>query len=151
MAGPHPAPVSLSKPRLAHPRPHIEAPGRRLALSLRRSPGLACNLRRDAAFTGTDYKAAHRQYLGDTQGRGKLDTLHRHTTPIKSLLDLSTDARPPAATLQSINSICHDPLRQPAARHTTRAIEGLTAPAAYRHRSSSSRRYLPSMTRPMGG
>ncbi|WP_168185600.1 Druantia anti-phage system protein DruA [Acidiferrobacter sp. SPIII_3] len=25
------------------------------------------------------------QYLGDTQGRGKLDTLHRHDQPIKSI------------------------------------------------------------------
>ena len=36
-------------------------------------------------FTGTCYKAANWQYLGDTQGRGKLDTLHRHDQPIKSI------------------------------------------------------------------
>jgi len=36
-------------------------------------------------FTGTCYKAANWQYLGDTQGRGKLDTLHRHDKPIKSI------------------------------------------------------------------
>jgi hypothetical protein len=36
-------------------------------------------------FTGTCYKAANWQYLGDTQGRGKLDTLHRHDKPIKSV------------------------------------------------------------------
>ena len=36
-------------------------------------------------FTGTCYKAANWQYLGDTQGRGKLDTLHRHAKPIKSI------------------------------------------------------------------
>ncbi len=36
-------------------------------------------------FTGTCYKAANWQYLGDTQGRGKLDTLHRHSEPIKSI------------------------------------------------------------------
>ena len=36
-------------------------------------------------FTGTCYKAANWRYLGDTRGRGKLDTLHRHTKPIKSI------------------------------------------------------------------
>ena len=36
-------------------------------------------------FTGTCYKAANWRYLGDTQGRGKLDTFHRHAKPIKSL------------------------------------------------------------------
>jgi hypothetical protein len=36
-------------------------------------------------FTGTCYKAANWQHLGDTQGRGKLDTLHRHARPIKSI------------------------------------------------------------------
>jgi hypothetical protein len=36
-------------------------------------------------FAGTCYKAANWQYLGDTQGRGKLDTLHRHAEPIKSI------------------------------------------------------------------
>jgi hypothetical protein len=36
-------------------------------------------------FAGTCYKAANWQYLGDTQGRGKLDTLHRHSEPIKSI------------------------------------------------------------------
>ena len=36
-------------------------------------------------FTGTCYRAANWQYLGDTQGRGKLDTLHRHSQPIKSV------------------------------------------------------------------
>lgn len=36
-------------------------------------------------FAGTCYKAANWQYLGDTQGRGKLDTLHRHAEPIKSV------------------------------------------------------------------
>jgi hypothetical protein len=36
-------------------------------------------------FAGTCYKAANWQYLGDTQGRGKLDTLHRHAQPIKSI------------------------------------------------------------------
>jgi hypothetical protein len=34
--------------------------------------------------TGVCYRAANWQYLGDTQGRGKLDTLHRHGKPIKS-------------------------------------------------------------------
>jgi hypothetical protein len=36
-------------------------------------------------FLGTCYKAANWRNLGDTQGRGKLDTLHRHGKPIKSV------------------------------------------------------------------
>lgn len=36
-------------------------------------------------FQGTCYKAANWRYLGDTQGRGKLDTLHRNSEPIKSI------------------------------------------------------------------
>jgi hypothetical protein len=36
-------------------------------------------------FTGTCYWAANWQHLGDTQGRGKLDTLHRNAQPIKSI------------------------------------------------------------------
>lgn len=36
-------------------------------------------------FTGTCYKAANWQYLGDTQGRGKLDTFHQNAKPIKSI------------------------------------------------------------------
>jgi hypothetical protein len=36
-------------------------------------------------FTGTCYKAANWQHLGDTRGRGKLDTLHRNAQPIKSI------------------------------------------------------------------
>jgi hypothetical protein len=36
-------------------------------------------------FAGTCYKAANWQYLGDTQGRGKLDRLHRNAEPIKSI------------------------------------------------------------------
>ena len=36
-------------------------------------------------FAGTCYKAANWQYLGDTQGRGKLDTLHRNAEPVKSI------------------------------------------------------------------
>jgi len=36
-------------------------------------------------FTGTCYKAANWQYLGDTQGRGKLDRLHRKAEPVKSI------------------------------------------------------------------
>jgi len=36
-------------------------------------------------FTGTCYKAANWHNLGDTQGRGKLDTLHRNAQPIKSI------------------------------------------------------------------
>jgi hypothetical protein len=36
-------------------------------------------------FTGTCYKAANWQYLGDTKGRGKLDAAHRNAEPIKSV------------------------------------------------------------------
>jgi len=36
-------------------------------------------------FTGTCYKAANWRHLGDTQGRGKLDVLHRKAQPIKSI------------------------------------------------------------------
>ena len=36
-------------------------------------------------FTGTCYKAANWHNVGDTQGRGKLDVLHRHAKPIKSI------------------------------------------------------------------
>lgn len=36
-------------------------------------------------FTGTCYKAANWRYLGDTQGRGKLDARHQYGEPIKSI------------------------------------------------------------------
>ena len=36
-------------------------------------------------FTGTCYKAANWLYLGDTQGRGKLDTHHRHGKALKAI------------------------------------------------------------------
>jgi hypothetical protein len=36
-------------------------------------------------FAGTCYKAANWLYLGDTQGRGKLDRLHRNAEPVKSV------------------------------------------------------------------
>jgi hypothetical protein len=36
-------------------------------------------------FVGTSYKAANWLYLGDTQGRGKLDTFHRRSEPIKAI------------------------------------------------------------------
>jgi hypothetical protein len=36
-------------------------------------------------FTGTCYKAANWRHLGDTQGRGKLDVLHRKAQPVKSI------------------------------------------------------------------
>jgi hypothetical protein len=36
-------------------------------------------------FTGTCYKAANWLYLGDTQGRGKLDTEHRRSEPVKAI------------------------------------------------------------------
>jgi hypothetical protein len=36
-------------------------------------------------FSGTCYKAANWLRLGDTQGRGKLDTAHAHALPVKSV------------------------------------------------------------------
>jgi len=36
-------------------------------------------------FTGTCYKAANWLYLGDTQGRGKLDQFHRNAQTVKSI------------------------------------------------------------------
>jgi hypothetical protein len=36
-------------------------------------------------FAGTCYKAANWQHLGDTQGRGKLDTAHERAVPVKSI------------------------------------------------------------------
>jgi hypothetical protein len=36
-------------------------------------------------FAGTCYRAANWHYLGDTQGRGKLDRLHRNAEPVKSI------------------------------------------------------------------
>ena len=36
-------------------------------------------------FTGHCYRAANWQYLGDTQGRGKLDTFHHRSKPVKSV------------------------------------------------------------------
>jgi hypothetical protein len=36
-------------------------------------------------FTGTCYKAANWRYLGDTQGRGKLDQLMLYAKPVKSI------------------------------------------------------------------
>jgi hypothetical protein len=36
-------------------------------------------------FTGTCYKAANWQYLGDTQGRGKLDRYKLYAKPVKSV------------------------------------------------------------------
>ena len=36
-------------------------------------------------FTGACYKAANWRYLGDTQGRGKLDRFHRHAEPVKAI------------------------------------------------------------------
>jgi len=36
-------------------------------------------------FAGTCYKAANWLYLGDTQGRGKLDTHHRHREALKGI------------------------------------------------------------------
>jgi len=39
----------------------------------------------DQRFRGTCYRAANWRHLGATQGRGKLDTLHNHSKPIKSI------------------------------------------------------------------
>jgi hypothetical protein len=36
-------------------------------------------------FQGTSYKAANWRYLGDTQGRGKLDRYHAAGLPIKQI------------------------------------------------------------------
>jgi len=36
-------------------------------------------------FHGTCYKATNWTYVGDTQGRGKLDRTHRHAKPVKSI------------------------------------------------------------------
>ena len=36
-------------------------------------------------FAGTCYQAANWHNVGDTQGRGKLDVLHRHAKPVKSI------------------------------------------------------------------
>lgn len=46
-------------------------------------------------FTGTCYRAANWLYLGDTQGRGKLDTAHDQALPLKSVwvLPLRPDFR----------------------------------------------------------
>lgn len=38
-----------------------------------------------ARFMGTCYKAANWIYLGDTQGRGKLDVRHQHSVPAKAV------------------------------------------------------------------
>ena len=40
---------------------------------------------RKAALAGICYKAANWQYLSDTQGHGKLDTLLRSAQPIESI------------------------------------------------------------------
>jgi hypothetical protein len=46
-------------------------------------------------FRATSYKAANWQYLGDTQGRGKLDTHHRRALPHKTVwvFPLASDFR----------------------------------------------------------
>jgi len=36
-------------------------------------------------FEGTCYKAANWIYVGDTQGRGKLDVRHEHKVPVKAV------------------------------------------------------------------
>jgi hypothetical protein len=44
-------------------------------------------------FAGTCYRAANWQYLGDTRGRGKLDTAHQHAVPVKSIWVLPLSPR----------------------------------------------------------
>ena len=44
-------------------------------------------------FSGTCYRAANWLYLGDTRGRGKLDTAHAHAVPIKTVWVLPLAAR----------------------------------------------------------
>jgi hypothetical protein len=39
----------------------------------------------DLRFRGTCYKAANWRCLGTTQGRGKLDTRHLNSRPVKSI------------------------------------------------------------------
>lgn len=36
-------------------------------------------------FAGTCYKAANWVHVGSTQGRGKLDRLHKHNVPVKDI------------------------------------------------------------------
>jgi hypothetical protein len=43
-------------------------------------------------FAGTCYRAANWQHVGDTQGRGKLDTAHEYAVPIKSIWVLPLSA-----------------------------------------------------------
>jgi hypothetical protein len=44
-------------------------------------------------FEGTCYKAANWIYVGDTQGRGKLDTRHEHKEPVKAVFVYPLDRR----------------------------------------------------------
>ena len=44
-------------------------------------------------FSGTCYRAANWLCLGDTRGRGKLDTAHAHPVPVKSVWVLPLDPR----------------------------------------------------------
>ena len=37
-------------------------------------------------FQGTCYRAANWIHLGQTQGRGKLDTRHQYNQPVKNIL-----------------------------------------------------------------
>lgn len=42
-------------------------------------------------FNGTCYRAANWRYVGETRGRGKLDTAHAHALPVKSVWVLPLD------------------------------------------------------------
>ena len=46
-----------------------------------------------ARFAGTCYRAANWHCVGETQGRGKLDTAHAHPVPVKTVWVLPLDPR----------------------------------------------------------
>jgi len=48
-------------------------------------PGLLETLGGKERVAGACYKAANWRYLGDTQGRGKLDVHHRNSVPVKAV------------------------------------------------------------------
>ena len=71
---PDPPLDQLSQPRLARPRPDHPAPAHDWHACYSYRPVLIETFVEKPRFTGTCYKAANWLYLGDTQGRGKLDT-----------------------------------------------------------------------------
>ncbi len=53
-------------------------------------------------FRGTCYRAANWVYVGDTQGRGKLDRKHQHALPVKAVFLIpSAPRRLPIALLDA--------------------------------------------------